>query len=255
MHICLLISNNQHRTDLASLAIKSKNANVELWCKTIQDIKPMELPSEVKIDSIYLDSSLLAEPHEKCLKYFETHCSTLWIFFIEDPNSLYDMESLAGMEKKEEQIAEDKGIGSVHFFKWVSNRLSDDIFTIQPHANEENEMKSSGQPMKKMAIPTMDGYLFIQTDEIIRCEARGTYTIIYSLNGKKIISSKNIKEFENYLKSHSFFRIHQTHLINLNKVQRYLKGRGGTVIMEDGSSIEVASRRKNEFLMLFEKST
>ncbi len=113
-------------------------------------------------------------------------------------------------------------------------------------------VKNSGLIHTKIAIPTGDGYVFIDIDDIIRCEANGTYTYIFTTKPEKIIASKNIKEYELLLPKKKFFRIHNSHLINLNKITKYSKGRGGTVTMEDGTELDVASRRRLEFLEKFQ---
>src|SRR4029078_5054356 len=102
-----------------------------------------------------------------------------------------------------------------------------------------------------IAIPGVEGLTFIDIKNIIRCEADGNYTHIYLLQRQKITSSRNIKEFEELLPETIFFRIHNSHLVNLNHIKKYFKGRGGYVVMEDDATIEVASRRKDNFLSRF----
>jgi two-component system LytT family response regulator len=111
--------------------------------------------------------------------------------------------------------------------------------------------KNAQANLQKIAIPTMDGFVFMNVEDIIRCEANGAYTNIYSDKNEKITASKNIKEYEELLPPPIFCRIHNSHLINLNRIKKYSKGRGGTVIMEDGAILEVASRRRDEFLAMF----
>jgi len=101
---------------------------------------------------------------------------------------------------------------------------------------------------QKMAVPTLTGLVFIPIKDIMRFEAKGSYTTIYLTSKEEIIATRNIKEYEDLLPAAIFCRIHNSHIINLHKIQKYHKGRGGYVIMEDGSSIEVASRRREEFL-------
>ncbi len=103
----------------------------------------------------------------------------------------------------------------------------------------------------KIAIPTLEGYVFIQASEVVRCEANGAYTFIFTNNDRKILASKNIKEYENLLPSKSFFRVHNSHLVNLNRILKYNKGRGGSIIMDDGTELAVASRRRDKFLNCF----
>lgn len=101
---------------------------------------------------------------------------------------------------------------------------------------------------QKMAIPTINGLSFVAITDIIRFEAEGNCTAIYVTNGKTLMATKNIKDYELLLPEAIFCRIHNSHIINLQKIQKYQKGRGGQVIMEDGTAIEVASRRRQEFL-------
>lgn len=104
------------------------------------------------------------------------------------------------------------------------------------------------QVSKKMIISTTNGYQLLQLHEIVRFESNINYTAIYLKNKTKLMVAKTLKEFEKMLIGYPFFRIHNSHLIHLSYVQNYKKGRGGSVIMEDGSEIEVSVRRKEEFL-------
>jgi two-component system LytT family response regulator len=101
---------------------------------------------------------------------------------------------------------------------------------------------------QKMAVPTMTGLNFITISEIIRFEARGNYTGIHLDNGECVLATKNIQDYDALLPDTLFYRIHHSHIINLQKIHKYQKGRGGYIIMEDGTSIEVASRRREDFL-------
>ena len=102
--------------------------------------------------------------------------------------------------------------------------------------------------LQKMAVPTLTGLVFIPIKDIMRFEAQGSYTTIFLTNGEQIIATRNIKEYEDLLPPAIFCRVHNSHIINLHKIQKYHKGRGGYVVMEDGNTIEVASRRREEFL-------
>lgn len=103
-------------------------------------------------------------------------------------------------------------------------------------------------PQKKMAIPTITGLTFISLQDIVRFEAKGSYSYIYIDGEEPVIATRTISEYEELLPSSVFFRIHNSHIINLTRIAKYHKGRGGTVEMEDGTMIEVASRRREEFL-------
>ena len=101
---------------------------------------------------------------------------------------------------------------------------------------------------KKVAIPDSDGLVFIRLDEIIRCESDGNYTNIILEDNKKILACKTLGEYEELFSDENFFRVHRSHLVHLDKIDKYIKGEGGYVVMADGSQVEVSRRKKPEFL-------
>jgi len=111
--------------------------------------------------------------------------------------------------------------------------------------------KKQESGLKKIAVPTAEGFDFILIEDIIRCEAQGPYTRIFIKGSKSVLVSKPLKEYETLLPDNIFLRIHNSHLVNLNYVKKYNRGRGGYIEMEDGTSLEVATRRKDEFLSRF----
>ena len=104
------------------------------------------------------------------------------------------------------------------------------------------------KPVGKIALPTMEGLQMIPVDSIISCESDSNYTILLLKSKKKIIVSSTLKEMEEVLEDHSFARVHRSYLVNLNEVEKYVKGEGGYLIMSDGSMIDV-SRNKKELLL------
>ena len=100
----------------------------------------------------------------------------------------------------------------------------------------------------RVALPTLTGFLFVAVKDIVRCEADNTYTTFFMSNKRKIIVSKTLKECEVLLGDYRFFRIHNSHLVNLDYIVEYTKGDGGFIKMTDGTHVDVSRRRKDEFL-------
>jgi two-component system LytT family response regulator len=100
----------------------------------------------------------------------------------------------------------------------------------------------------KIALPTLEGLIFVKVHQIIRCEADGSYTNIHLASKKILTATRKIKEFEQLLIEHNFFRVHRSHLINLDKIEKYYKGNGGYVLLSDGSNIDISRRKKDAFL-------
>ncbi len=102
--------------------------------------------------------------------------------------------------------------------------------------------------LEKVALPSQQGIRFVDADEIIRCESSGNYTIVHLDDGEQVAVTKNLKYFSKILVQKGFFRCHHSHLVNLNFVSEYLRGEGGTLILQDGKEIEVSRRRKLDLL-------
>ena len=112
----------------------------------------------------------------------------------------------------------------------------------------QQNMQHPKKQLNKLAIPTLDGLLFFDINEIIQLEANSNYTIIHFLGKPKITASKTLKEFEELLPENIFFRTHHSHLINLNYIKRYIKGDGGQIELQNGNYVDVSRRKKEEFL-------
>jgi two-component system LytT family response regulator len=100
----------------------------------------------------------------------------------------------------------------------------------------------------RIAIPTMEGLQMILVDSIICCNSDDNYTNFHLKNKQKITASRTLKDIEEMLEGRSFFRVHHSHLVNLNEIHKYVKGEGGYLIMSDGTSINVSRTRKDMLL-------
>ena len=109
-------------------------------------------------------------------------------------------------------------------------------------------LKGQKSTFNKIALPTAEGLIFVQVAEIIRCESEDNYTHFFLKDGERILVSKTIKYFEELLTDQDFFRVHQSHLININHIKEYHKGEGGYAIMSDDSAVIVSRRKKEAFL-------
>lgn len=107
------------------------------------------------------------------------------------------------------------------------------------------------EEITQIVLPLREGYLFVQVEEIVRCEADSNYTVLHLVGGEKHLVSKTLKEFENQLSGKRFFRIHKSHLVNMKYLKKYTKGDGGTVTMIDNTELDVSRRNKEEFLRVF----
>jgi two-component system LytT family response regulator len=102
--------------------------------------------------------------------------------------------------------------------------------------------------IQRIALPTMQGLEFVPVESIISCSSSNNYTEFFLKDKKKLLVSRTLKETEDMLADHSFLRVHNSNIVNLNAITRYVKGEGGYLVMTDGSTVDV-SRSRKEFLM------
>jgi two-component system, LytTR family, response regulator len=102
----------------------------------------------------------------------------------------------------------------------------------------------------KIPVPTLRGLQFVPIADILYLHSDGNYTQIYLENKEQIVSSKSLGDYELILERLHFFRVHHSTIINLSQIREYLKGEGGSVILSNGTELDVSKRKKKEFLEL-----
>jgi two-component system LytT family response regulator len=111
-----------------------------------------------------------------------------------------------------------------------------------------NTLSSSNDPKSKIALPTFTGYQLEKVNSIVYCEADQNYTKIITIRDETILVSKPISYLEEILPQDNFFRIHKSYLVNLNFIKEYRRSEGFQVILENGTILDVATRRNQDFL-------
>ncbi len=128
--------------------------------------------------------------------------------------------------------------------------------------NRYNEVKAKGNisarlsvlkdnltsKYQKIIVPSNEGLNILLIDDIIRLEANDAYTEFYLTKGRKLLASKALNNFDKILKDQQFSRIHAKHLVNLKYVMKYIKGKGGSVVLGSGEELDVSVRKKNDFI-------
>ncbi|TXG38333.1 LytR/AlgR family response regulator transcription factor [Seonamhaeicola maritimus] len=133
-----------------------------------------------------------------------------------------------------------KAVDYVTEIKTKENALQDQV--LVPKTNSVNG---------KITIPQLDGFEVLNTSDILYCKADDNYTEIYLNNNKKKLVSKTLKYFEEALNGSSFTRVHKSYLVNVNEVVKYVKGKGGSVVLSNGKEIMVSASKKSDLLSYF----
>lgn len=130
-------------------------------------------------------------------------------------------------------------IDKVSKLKDVNNNR-DKINTLKENLEEHQ--------IKKIALSTSQGLIFVAVADIIYLEADGSYTHLFLNDGSKILISKKIKEFEQMLQNDiRFFRTHRSFLVNIHFIKQYVKQDGGHLVMENGAIVHISRERKDDF--------
>ncbi len=141
-----------------------------------------------------------------------------------------------------------KPIDSEKLIEAVSRIKAADKDQINEKLEIFRDYYNNPNAFEKMSISAVDGIYFVNIRDIQRLQGEDNYTHIFLSNKQKITISKTIKWYADLLKDKNFFRVHKKHVINLNYMQKFVKGDGGYLIMDDGQEIEVSRRRRPAFI-------
>jgi two-component system LytT family response regulator len=131
----------------------------------------------------------------------------------------------------------------------------------QKKASEEHSLRTKilienikieNKQLQKIILPLLDGFEVVTVKDIIRCQASDNFTEFHFINGSKQLICRTLKYYDEILSDFDFIRVHKSHLINLQYIKRYKKGKGGQVMMSDGSAVDVSNTRKAELLKRFQ---
>lgn len=109
-------------------------------------------------------------------------------------------------------------------------------------------LKALSDPIKKMAIPLTHGYEVVPLRDIVHLSSSNNYTIFHLSNGAEHVATHPLREYEDMLSEYNFFRVHQSHIINMDHVKTYSRIDGGKVLLSNGTEVEISRRKKDDFL-------
>lgn len=136
-----------------------------------------------------------------------------------------------------------------HLLETVRMRLDKRKKLLESQADASGAVIEQMLPgFNKIALPNEEGLTLVPFDDIVRCQADRAYCKFHLANGKSILVSKSMKEFEDVLLSRQFLKVHKSTIVNINFAEKYLRGKGGQLLMTDGSLIPVSIRKKEDLM-------
>ncbi len=230
----IIVDDERHSLETTAILIRKFCPDVEVVAELQNPIDAVEVINTEEPDLLFLDISMPKMNGFELLNVL-TYKEADVIF-----TTAYDEYALEGFKQ-----------GAVHYLVKPID-AEDLVESVQRVKKKRSEGKVSGingMGLKpKIPISSLNGVELIEVDQIIRCESDGNYTTIV-LQQRKITVSKTLKEIEKQLVDFPFFfRLHNSHLVNLNQVVKYIRGEGGSVILSNQEEIGVSRSKKMELL-------
>lgn len=216
------------------IEIVAENADVPNAVKSIHSFQP---------ELVFLDIAMPGYSGLELLKFFDEKNINFKIIFVtaytEYAVNAFELSAVDYILKPVRIDALERALSKVNGTKSLESlRVLQNNLDVPQH--------------KKIALNTGDGITFIELQDILYLKADGSYTHFYISNKNKITVSKKIAEFERLEVVSNFMRIHRSHIINLERIQKILKQDGGTVIMDNGDELSISIDRKAALLEKFE---
>lgn len=239
----IIVDDEKHCVDRLSFLLEKYSDIIEITaiCSTVEDAK--KSIEKILPDILFLDVHLYEETAFDLLKKLDTINFEI-VFITAFDNYAIDAFKYAALDYLLKPIEEESFEKTIDKLKKKTSLkdIADKMDVLFYNLQNKNAA------FNKIVVPTMEGLEFIKIDDIIRCQSDNTYTHIFLKGNKRKTVSKTLKHYENLLEQHHFFRIHHSHLVNISCIDKYIKGKGGYIITSDGAHIEVAVRRKEEFI-------
>ncbi|MEO6254672.1 MAG: LytTR family DNA-binding domain-containing protein [Ferruginibacter sp.] len=229
---CYIIDDEQNAVDaLAAMLNKKFVQQVRVCGSNIKASIAIEEIEELQPDVVFLDVEMPEMNGLELLKHF--------------PQRNFHVIFTTAHEKYALQAL--KAAATDYLVKPLSPQ---DVYDALKKCLDKGATKDlQNQPgVHKISLASSNELLFVNTDDIIRVEAQNNYSHFYFVNRPKIIVSKTLKEFDDQLTPHNFYRVHQSHLINLNYVEAVQSSDGDYVLLQQGHKVEISRRKKPEFL-------
>ncbi|MBI1306687.1 MAG: response regulator [Bacteroidetes bacterium] len=221
------------------------NAPIQIIDEIQDPFRAEERIKTLKPDLVFLDIEMPGKSGFELLEdigeiFFELIFITA---FDEFALKAFEVSAIDYLLKPVDEDSLDKAI------RKITDRREQGLMSRKLETLFEN-LRKDDSTFQTIALPNADGLDFIEIRDIVRCEADSNYTHVY-LTNEKLLISRTLKDIEKLLPAEQFFRVHQSHLINLRHIRKYVRGKTGYILLKDGTSIPVSRDRKMDFLKQF----
>lgn len=232
MLTCYLLDDEQNAVDALAAMLKKKFAQQVILCgSSIKASIAIEEIEELQPNVVFLDVEMPEMSGLELLKHFPER--NFHVIF----TTAHEKYALPAL----------KAAATDYLVKPLSPQ---DVYDALKKCLDKKISKDVQNPpsVNKISLASANELLFVNTDDIIRIEANNNYSHFYFVNRPKMIVSKTLKEYDDQLTLHNFYRVHQSHLINLSYVEAVQSSDGDYVLLQHGHKVEISRRKKTEFL-------
>ncbi len=238
------IEDEPRNVELLKELVKEHCSNVEIIGNAKNVADGLKLVKEKRPQLLYLDIELNNGNSFELLEQLKDEYEEFQVVFITAFNEFavkafrynavdYLLKPISIKELKEATEKAIERIKSSH----KNNHIFEALRELKSNFNHQ-----------RIGLPVTDGVLFVNADDIIRCEARGGYSLVYLTGKKNITCSKNLKELEDILTGSNFVRVHNSWIVNTKFLKKYYRGKNSYMEMEDGSTVTISLRKKSDIL-------
>lgn len=235
MKIVIVDSDQNHGVQLKNLLLTQKRKLDQIQVSNSVKLG-YDLLKNDHADLVFLDIALCEGASFKILRKYKERSFSV-VFITDDAKSIdiFEENKLDVIVKPIEQ----KALNAV--CSKMRAKITAGIFGV---SNQSDSIMSAA----RLAVKIRDGIRLVEITNIVRCASDRNYTEIHLLSGEKILSSKTLKEHAKTLEPHGFYRVHQSHLVDLNQIQKIISKDGLFVQLKTGDLVELSRRRKEELL-------
>jgi two-component system LytT family response regulator len=245
----ILVDDEVHCLNSLSIQLSEHCSGVEILAKCMSGKSALEAIAKVNPELVFLDIEM---PNMNGFEFLE-QCKQISFSVIFTTS--YDQYAIKAFRIS----ALDYLLKPIDPEELVAAVQKVEVQKSRPLTEQFREMIQQIQHLNKgitkIGIPTIEGFELIPADKIVYCEASNNYTFVYLKDRTKIVACRGLKEMEEQLQDFkSFLRVHNSYLVNLNEVNRYIRGDGGYLVLTDGTSVNVSRGRKDALMKFLDLS-
>jgi two-component system LytT family response regulator len=242
----IIIENEKHSLDSLKEDLKNYCPQINVVGDSATVAHGVKLITELKPQLVFLDIELDDGSGFDLLKALSTEKTSFKVIFVTSHNEFaiqaFRFSAIDYLLKPVDADDLVDAVKKVEASLSVKNQQPDLTILL-------DNIRQQGKP-QKIALATGDSIMVYKIETILRCESQRNYTMFHFENDKPLLVSKTMKEYEELLSSHGFERVHNSHLINMSFVKRYVKSDGGYIEMTDGANIPVAQAKKEQVVKI-----